>query len=580
MSRTVSRKRKNAMTSSVRYWVVLSVIASLFAVMAGRALFLQFFNADFLKQRGNAQALRVIDVPAVRGMILDRNGQPLAVSTPVDAVSASPAKLYANPDSWKPLAKTLGVSYSELKAKIKQNRKRHFIYLNRQVLPATAERVMALDIDGVFLRREYKRYYPLGAVTGHLVGFTNVDDQGLEGVELAYNDSLRGRPGKDQVIRDASGHIIEHVSNIKRAADGEDLVLSIDSRIQYLAYRSLKKAVVEHKATSGSAVVVDVKSGEILAMVNEPGFNPNDRSQLRSSRFRNRAVTDSFEPGSTVKPLTVVASLENNYVTPATILETDGGKMKLARYTIRDTHDYGNLSVSNVIMKSSNVGAAKLALQLENKELWSVFNGVGFGKLPHSGLPGEAKGAFSHFSDWRDIRRATMGYGYGLSVTPLQLVQAYATLANDGKQLPLSILRRSDVPDGEQVISAKAAKQVRHMLELAVSDEGTGSNARIPMYHVAGKTGTSRKAEGKGYSKLYNAVFAGIAPASSPRLAMVVVVNEPGAGKYYGGTVAAPVFASVMTGALRLLDVAPDDISDDRLLMAKHVNLSSQEGGR
>ena len=432
MSRSVSRKRKNSMTSSVRYWVVLSVIASLFAVMAGRALFLQFFNADFLKQRGNAQALRVIDVPAVRGMILDRNGQPLAVSTPVDAVSANPAKLYANPDSWKPLAKTLGVSYSELKAKIKQNRKRHFIYLDRQVLPATAERVMALDIDGVFLRREYKRYYPLGAVTGHLVGFTNVDDQGLEGVELAYNDSLRGRPGKDQVIRDASGHIIEHVSNIKRAADGEDLVLSIDSRIQYLAYRSLKKAVVEHKATSGSAVVVDVKSGEILAMVNEPGFNPNDRSQLRSSRFRNRAVTDSFEPGSTVKPLTVVASLENNYVTPATILETDGGKMKLARYTIRDTHDYGNLSVSSVIMKSSNVGAAKLALQLENKELWSVFNSVGFGKLPQSGLPGEAKGAFSHFSDWRDIRRATIGYGYGLSVTPLQLVQAYATLANDG----------------------------------------------------------------------------------------------------------------------------------------------------
>lgn len=580
MSRSVIRKGNQPLTSPARHWLVLAVIGSLFVVMTGRALFLQFFNADFLKQRGNAQALRVIDVSAVRGMILDRNGQPLAVSTPVDAVSANPAKLHANPDSWKPLAKALGVNYKELKEKINRHSKRHFIYLNRQVLPETAERAMALDIDGVFLRREYKRFYPLGAVTGHLVGFTNVDGLGLEGIELAFNENLRGRPGKDQVIRDASGHVIEHVSNIERAADGEDLVLSIDSRIQYLAYRSLKKAVVEHQATSASAVVVDIKTGEILAMVNEPGYNPNDRSQLRSSRFRNRAVTDNFEPGSTFKPLTVVAALENRYVTPDTILETDGGKMKLARYTIRDTHDYGDLSVSNVIMKSSNVGAAKLALQLKNKELWTVLNGVGIGKLPNSGLPGEAKGAFSHHSEWRDIRRATIGYGYGVSVTALQLVQVYATLANDGIQLPLSILRRGDVPDGEQVISAKAAKQVRKMLELAVTDEGTGRNARIPMYHVAGKTGTSRKAEGKGYSKLYNAVFAGMAPASRPRLAMVVVVNEPGAGKYYGGTVSAPVFASVMTGALRLLDVPPDDISEDRLLMATHVNSASQESDR
>jgi len=564
----VSRKRKQPLTSSARHWLVLAVIGSLFAVMVGRALFLQFFNADFLKQRGNAQALKVIDVSAVRGMILDRNGQPLAVSTPVDAVSADPSKLYANPKSWKPLAKILGVRYSELKAKIKRNNKRRFIYLSRQVLPDTAERVMALDIEGVFLRREYKRYYPLGAVTGHLVGFTNVDGRGLEGIELAYNESLRGHPGKDQVIRDASGHIIEHVSSIERAADGEDLVLSIDSRIQYLAYRALKKAVVEYQASSASAVVVDVRSGEILAMVNEPGYNPNDRRQLRSSYFRNRAVTDSFEPGSAVKPLTVVAALENRYVTPQTIFETDGGTMKLSKFTIRDTHDYGDLSVSDAIMKSSNVAAAKIALQLKNKELWSVLDGVGFGHQPGSGLPGEAKGALLHHSDWRDIRRATIGYGYGLSVTTLQLTQAYATLANDGRRVPLSILRRNDAPIGEQVISVTTAKQVRRMLRLAVSDQGTGKNARIPMYHVAGKTGTSRRANGKGYSKLYNAIFAGMAPATRPRLAMVVVVNEPTSGKYYGGTVAAPVFASVMTGALRLLDVAPDDISEDRLLVA------------
>ncbi len=576
----MSKKRKQPLTSSVRHWLVLAVIGSLFAVMAGRALFLQFFNADFLKQRGNAQALKVIDVSAVRGMILDRNGQPLAISTPVDAVSADPSKLYANPKSWKPLAKILGISYSKLKEKIERNRKRRFIYLNRQVLPDTAERAMALDIEGVFLRREYRRYYPLGAVTGHLVGFTNVDGRGLEGIELAYNESLRGHRGKDQVIRDASGHIIEHVSNIERAADGEDLVLSIDSRIQYLAYRALKKAVVENKATSASAVVVDVRSGEILAMVNEPGYNPNNRRQLRSSRFRNRAVTDSFEPGSTVKPLTVVAALENRYVTPQTIIETDGGTMKLARFTIRDTHDYGNLSVSDAIMKSSNVAAAKMALKLKNRELWSVLNRVGFGQKPGSGLPGEAKGAFQNYSDWRDIRRATIGYGYGLSVTPLQLTQAYATLANDGRRVPLSILRRSDAPAGKQVISTTVAKQVRSMLELAVSDEGTGKNARIPMYHVAGKTGTSRKAEGKGYSKRYNAIFAGMAPATRPRLAMVVVVNEPSSGKYYGGTVAAPVFASVMTGALRLLDVAPDDVSEDRLLIATGRNETGQERDR
>ena len=580
MSKSYSRKRKQPLTSPVRHWLVLAVIGLLFIVMAGRALFLQVFNADFLKQRGNAQALRIIEVSAVRGMVLDRNGQPLAVSTPVDAVSANPSKLHANPASWKPLAKTLGIDYRKLKEKIKRHRNRHFIYLDRQVLPDTAERAMALDIDGVFLRREYKRYYPLGAVAGHLVGFTNVDGQGLEGIELAFNENLRGQPGKDQVIRDASGHVIEHVSNIERASDGKDLVLSIDSRIQYLAYRALKKAVLEHGAASASAVVVDVRSGEILAMVNEPGYNPNDRNQLHSSRFRNRAVTDSFEPGSTVKPLTVVAALENRYVTPATILETDGGKMKLARFTISDTHDYGNLSVSSVIMKSSNVGAAKLALQLKNSELWSVLKRLGFGELPMSGLPGEAKGSLPHHKSWRDIRRATIGYGYGISATPLQLVQAYATLANDGRRLPLTILRRGDVPAGEQVISAKVAKQVRDMLELAVSDEGTGRNARIPMYLVAGKTGTSRKAEDKGYSKLYNAVFAGMAPASNPRLAMVVVVNEPSAGKYYGGTVAAPVFASVMTGALRLLDVAPDDISEDRLLMAAGDNAASQERDR
>lgn len=568
--KTASKTRsKQPLTSPVRHWLTLGVIGSLFMLMAGRALFLQVFNADFLLDRGNAQALRTIEAPAVRGMILDRNGQPLAVSTPVEAVCADPSKLYAAPESWKPLAKALGMKYATLKKRIKKNKDRHFIYLRRQVLPEKAEQVMALDADGVFLQREYKRYYPMGSVTGHLVGFTNVDEKGLEGIEFAFDDYLRGHPGKDQVVRDASGHIIEHVSNLKRATDGQDLVMTIDSRIQYLAYRELKRTVQKNKAKSASAIVVDVTNGEILAMVNEPVFNPNDRSQLRSSRFRNRSVTDNFEPGSTVKPLTIAAALQNNYVNPDTVIETDTGRMKLARYTIKDTHDYGDLSVSHVIMKSSNVGAARIALQMDADDLWSLLNGVGFGRLPQSGLPGEAHGSLAHHSDWRKVKQATIGYGYGLSVTALQLAQAYATLANDGVSVPLTIIKRDSDVSGKRVISAKVARQVRGMLELAVSDKGTARQARIPMYRVAGKTGTARKTEGKGYStKRYTALFAGLAPVTRPRLAMVVIVNEPSEGKYYGGQVAAPVFANVMTSAMRLLNVAPDDVPAGALWVA------------
>ncbi|HBE91270.1 MAG TPA: cell division protein [Gammaproteobacteria bacterium] len=571
--KTASKTRsKQPLTSPVRHWLTLGVIGSLFILMAGRALFLQVFNADFLLERGNAQALRTIEAPAVRGMILDRNGQPLAVSTPVEAVCADPSKLYAAPESWKPLAKALGMKYATLKKRIKKNKDRHFVYLRRQVLPEKAEQVMALDTDGVFLQREYKRYYPMGSVTGHLVGFTNVDEKGLEGIEFAFDDYLRGHPGKDQVVRDASGHIIEHVSNLKRATDGQDLVMTIDSRIQYLAYRELKRTVQKNKAKSASAIVVDVTNGEILAMVNEPVFNPNDRSQLRSSRFRNRSVTDNFEPGSTVKPLTIAAALQNNYVNPDTVIETDTGRMKLARYTIKDTHDYGDLSVSHVIMKSSNVGAARIALQMDADDLWSLLNGVGFGRLPQSGLPGEAHGSLAHHSGWRKVKQATIGYGYGLSVTALQLAQAYATLANDGVSVPLTIIKRDSDVSGKRVISAKVARQVRGMLELAVSDKGTARQARIPMYRVAGKTGTARKTEGKGYStKRYTALFAGLAPVTRPRLAMVVVVNEPSEGKYYGGQVAAPVFANVMTSAMRLLNVAPDDVPAGALWVAANT---------
>ncbi len=445
---------------------------------------------------------------------------------------------------------------------------REFIYLRRHINPMLAAQVEALDIPGVYLQREYRRYYPDGEVAAHVVGFTNIDDVGQEGLELAYDDWLKGEPGAKRVIKDGKSHIIEDVESIRLPAPGRDLQLSIDRRIQYLAYRELKALMQEHKARAASAVVLDVKSGEVLAMVNQPSFNPNNRQNLNSSDMRNRAVTDVFEPGSTMKPFVVAKALESGRYRPDTAVATAPGWMRVGSNTVRDVHDYGQLDVSGVIRKSSNVGIAKIALSLPAEEIWTQMSDLGFGVQTFSGFPGEASGLLPHYTGWNAIETATLSFGYGVSVTALQLAQAYAVLAADGVRRSVTFLHGQDAMQEHRVMPAAVARQVRYMLEEATGPDGTAPQARIPGFRVAGKTGTVRKSVAGGYSdSQYLSVFAGLAPVSDPRLVMVVMVDEPGNGQYYGGQVAAPVFARVMAGALRLLAVTPDNVP---LLQTRH----------
>ena len=518
---------------------------------------------DFLQGQGDARYLRTVAIPAHRGMITDRNGEPLAISTPVESVWANPQELAQARQSWPKLARLLDMSADELEQQLARRMDREFVYLRRHVKPELAEQVMALRIPGVALQPEYRRYYPMGEVVAHVVGFTNIDDAGQEGVELMMDERLRGTPGSKRVIKDRLGRIVENVESISEPRPGDDIQLSIDRRVQYLAYRELKAAVQRHHAKAGSAVVLDVTSGEVLAMVNQPAYNPNNRSDLSSARFRNRAVTDVFEPGSTMKPFTISAALESGRFRPTTPIDTSPGMLRLGGFTIRDSHDYGLIDVSTVIQKSSNVGASRIALALEPQRLWDMLSRFGFGYDTGSGFPGEAAGLLNAYQDWREVQRATISYGYGLSVTPLQLASAYATLAADGKQRPISFFKldRDDLPRARQVLEPRMARQVREMLERVVRDGGTGTRAKVAGYRVAGKTGTVRKASSGGYTEEhYLSLFAGMAPASRPRLAMVVVVDHPDDGEYYGGVIAAPVFSRVMEGALRLLDVAPDDL--------------------
>ncbi|MCW9088863.1 MAG: penicillin-binding transpeptidase domain-containing protein [Gammaproteobacteria bacterium] len=522
---------------------------------------------EFLQGQGDARYLREVSIPAHRGMITDRHGEPLAISTPVESVWANPPALAQARERWPELARVLELEPAQLEQLLGRRMDREFVYLRRHINPDQAERVMALRIPGVSLQPEYRRYYPMGEVAAHVLGFTNIDDVGQEGIELMLDQTLRGTPGSKRVLRDRLGRIVENVESIHEPRPGDNLQLSIDRRIQYLAYRELKAAVNRHRASSGSAVVLDVTTGEVLAMVNQPAYNPNNRSDLDSSRFRNRAVTDVFEPGSTMKPFTISAALESGKYRPKTPVDTHPGLLRLSGYTIRDSRDYGLIDVSTVIQKSSNVGASRIALSLEPQRLWDVFSRFGFGYDSGSGFPGEAAGLLNAYQEWRDVEQATVSYGYGLSVSTLQLAHAYATLAADGQQRPVSLLKlKSDnLPKSRQSIDPAIARAVRGMLELAVQKGGTGTRAQIAGYRVAGKTGTVRKAGVGGYSEEnYISIFAGMAPASRPRLAMVVVVHRPDDGEYYGGVVAAPVFARVMEGALRLLDVAPDDLESLR----------------
>ncbi len=548
---------------SGRFRVVLGGLVVALCALLWRAVDLHVVDREFLQQQGDARYLRVVSIPAHRGMITDRHGEPLAISTPVDSVWANPQELAEARSRWPELAKTLELGKTQLAETVDRRLDREFVYLRRRVEPELGERTMALGIPGVSLQREYRRYYPTGEVTAHVIGFTDVDDRGQEGIELLFNDDLSGIAGSKRVIKDRLGRIIENVEGISDPRPGQTVALSIDRRLQYLAYRELKAAVQRHQATGGSAVMLDVRTGEVLAMVNQPAYNPNNRRDLSSRRYRNRAVTDVFEPGSTIKPFTVAAALESGRFKPDTPIDTNPGTLRLAGFTIRDFRNYGLIDVTTVIQKSSNVGASRIALTLEPRTLWDTFTKVGFGVPTGSGFPGEVPGQLRPFQQWREVDRAALSYGYGLSATALQLTHAYSAIAGDGVLRPVRFTRYQGdaLPEGEAVMARRTAEAVRTMLEGVVQSGGTGTAAKVPGYRVAGKTGTVRKADSGGYSEdRYLALFAGMAPASRPRLALVVVVDEPKAGQYYGGEVAAPVFARVMEGALRLLDVPPDDV--------------------
>jgi len=538
------------------------VLAVVMVLLLCRAAYLHVVDRDFLQGQGDARYLRTVEVLANRGMIVDRSGEPLAISSPVDSVWINPKELSAGQPQWSALEKMLGVNVAKA---LTGRMGREFVYLRRHIDPSLGQQVMALGLPGIHLQREYKRFYPAGEVVAHLVGFTNVDDRGQEGMELVYNDWLSSESGAKQVIRDRLGRVVEDVGSVRLASPGKQLTLTIDKRIQYLAYRELKAAIQRHQARAGSAVVMDARSGEVLALVNQPSFNPNNRSELRGDLYRNRAVTDLIEPGSTMKPFTVAAALESGAFTDSAVINTAPGYMRIkGGSTVKDFRNYGVVDLTTLIQKSSNVGAAKLALGTEPEVLWSVLAGVGLGMPPGTNLPGESGGLLPHYSMWNEAQRVTLSYGYGMSVTPLQLAQAYTALANDGRMVAARFVR-SEGPSApmaaERVFSPQVARKVREMMEMVVQPGGTGQQGAISGYRVAAKTGTVKKIVGGSYSDdRYVSLFAGLAPASDPRLVMVVVVDEPGGEEYYGGAVAAPVFSQVMAGALRLLDVAPDAI--------------------
>ncbi|HUJ86862.1 MAG TPA: penicillin-binding protein 2 [Burkholderiales bacterium] len=537
---------------------VLAAFVLAFIVLAGRSVYLQAMKTGFLQEQGEARYSRVMEIPATRGRILDRNGEALAVSTPVKSIWIIPEDVKASRAQKKRLAALLGLDARELDQKLAET-SHDFVYLKRQIAPDTADKVEALGIPGVYLQREYRRYYPGGEVTAHLIGFTGVDDTGQEGVELAFQSSLAGRPGSRRVIKDRLGRIVEDVESIRAAQDGHDLTLSIDSKIQSIAYSALTSAVASHGAKAGAIVAIDVRTGEILALANVPSYNPNNRSHLSGAQLRNRAITDSFEPGSTLKPFTIAAALEQHRIAPSTRIQTAPGRLTIGRYTIHDAHPESVLSVAQVIQVSSNVGAAKIALELPREQMWKMFERVGFGAPPQLRFPGEASGKVRPWQTWRPIEQATMAYGHGISVSLLQLAHAYTIFARDGVLVPLTLVRTATPVQGVRVISASTAREIRDMLELAVQPGGTGPRARIVGWRVAGKTGTAHKQQDGGYAPdKYIASFVGFAPASAPRLVIAVMIDQPAGSEYYGGLVAAPVFAQVMQGALRLLNVPHD----------------------
>ena len=544
----------------LRARLLVGLLAVFALALLGRALQLQVLDQQFLAEQGDMRYARVAKMAAHRGAVLDRFGEPLAVSSPVDTVWVNPPELAQATDEIPRLARALKRDRQWLAQRVTSNLDRQFLYVARHMDPAEAARIKALGIPGVYLLREYRRYYPNGEVTGHLLGFTNLDEAGQEGLELEYDQSLAGLDGRKRVIQDGRGRIVQNVESIRAPRPGEDLHTSIDLRIQYLAYRELKAAIRKHRARAGSVIVIDVATGEVLAMVNQPSFNPNDRAQYEVGRYRNRAATDIFEPGSSIKPFVIAAALSSGRYRPESMIDTT--PLKVGIKTIQDKHDLGVIDLSQVLARSSNAGMAKIALSLEPEQMHETLSTLGFGEVTASGFPGESAGLLSNAAHWRPIGIATMAYGYGLSVTPLQLVQAYATVGALGLHRPITFRRTQEPAPATRVLQEKIARELIDLLEDAVNPGGTGEKATVPGYRVAGKTGTAWKATAGGYSTdRYLAVFAGVVPASRPRLAVVVMIDEPGGALYYGGDVAAPVFSAVMSGALRLMSVAPDDLA-------------------
>ena len=546
---------------------LVAMVALSFAVLIGRAVYIQIIGTDFYQQQGEKRFTHVLDMPASRGRVLDRNGQVLATSVPVPSIWVIPKDFSADAQQRKALARLLQMKPAELDQRLEGSR--NFAWLSRQVDEALWQQVKALGLKGVHQVREYRRHYPEGEAAAHIVGFTNIEDKGQEGIELAFQSELQGRDGSRAVLRDRLGRVVEDFGEQVDPLDGRDIQLAIDSKVQFFAYQRVRDAVAEHGAKAGSVVVLDVKSGEVLALANYPSFDPANRRTLQGGQLRNRALTDTFEPGSTMKPFVVALALESGRVTPQTVIQTAPGSISLPGGTIRDAHPNGALTVAQVVQKSSNVGTVKMAMQMKPREMWELYAALGIGQKPQIDFPGAVTGRLRPYKSWRPIEQATMSYGYGLSVSLFQLARAYTVLARDGELVPTTIVRQAQPEPGARVLSAKTTQQVRDMLQLAAGPGGTAPLAQTQGYSVGGKTGTAHKQEGKSYAtNKYRAWFVGMSPIKDPRIVVAVMVDEPSKGVYYGGAVAAPVFSQVVQQTLRLLgeppdlEVAPQIVSD------------------
>ncbi|NVJ60781.1 MAG: peptidoglycan glycosyltransferase FtsI [Gammaproteobacteria bacterium] len=558
-----ARKPKGIPLCTGRYVITIGVVVIAFVSLLSRAAYLQLYESNKLNSEANKRSVRVQGIESRRGIISDRNGIELARSIPVESLWLDPSSILANPASmysvdWKKLATILEMQEVELSQFVKQRATKRFVWLKRKLHPEQAQLIHRLNLEGVYLQQEQRRYYPTAEISSHIVGFTGIDSSGLEGLEKAFDSLLTSNPGQKKVVVDLYRNVIENQGIITDAKDGENITLSIDSRIQALAYRELKAAVLRHGARAGSLVILDVKTGEVLAMVNQPSYNPNRRDQRKPQLTRNRAVTDMFEPGSTAKPFTVLTALENDRVKPGTLISTGPGKLKVNNNWVRDGVNLGTVSVTKILQKSSNVGVSKLALDLSDEAFLDTFYKLGFGIDTGSGFPGESSGRFNIRPNWSEFEKATMAYGYGFQVTPLQLAQAYSVIGSGGIKRPVSFLKLTKPISEERIFSERHSAQVLKMMEMVVSEGGTATGAALESYSTAGKTGTARKAIKGGYGDEYLSFFAGISPVSSPRIAMVVMIDEPEGDVYYGGDVAAPVYSKVAEQALRLLNVTPD----------------------